>query len=185
MKKIPDIILTRVASDWCIYASDGPWWVYSALFRALSFCSQIVGLPAHPNELRTQKTFGVCRTQMPQCTCIDGPFARTSLALERKRKETFEPTGSFLLLSELSASRPQIANWSVALSRPIFDRSQMVDSTFPTTCTLQCLQTRNSLGERTGSPAHPNDLRQTHKTFGASKIGTLFHRSTLPSSVHA
>ena len=34
---------------------------------------------------------------------------------------------------------------------------------------LQCLQTRKSLGKRTGSPVRLNELQWTRKAFGASK----------------
>ena len=40
------------------------------------------------------------------------------------------------------------------------------------------------VGEGAGSPARPNELR-TSKTFGVSKVRSLFRRSTRPSSVHA
>ena len=34
-------------------------------------------------------------------------------------------------------------------------------------------ETRNALGQRTGSPARPNELQRTRKTFGSSKMRTL------------
>ena len=64
-----------------------------------------------------------------------------------------------------------------------------MDSTFPTRCTLQCLQTRNSFGERIKQvhyAVRPDELWQTRKTFGASKMRTLFRRLLNPhQSMHS
>ena len=43
-------------------------------FRLCLSFHEIVGSPAHLNKLRTHKSFSVCQTRMPQCTCMDGPF---------------------------------------------------------------------------------------------------------------
>ena len=51
--------------------------------------SAIVGLPARQNKLQTSKTFGVCRTLMPQCTCIDGPFCPHFAGARAKGKRSF------------------------------------------------------------------------------------------------
>ena len=73
----------------------GPWWVHSALFWALSFCRQIVGSPARQNELWTRKTIlAPVEHGCPSVRASMGHFTRTSLALERKGEEAFEPTGS-------------------------------------------------------------------------------------------
>ena len=86
-------ILTRVARDECIYASArtlvGPQCFNSARFVLPPHLSTIVGLPARPNELQTRKTFGVCRTLLPQCTCIDGPFRPHFAGARAKGKRSF------------------------------------------------------------------------------------------------
>ena len=66
--------------------------------------SATVGSPAHPNELRTRKTFGVCRTRMPQCTCIDGPFFLHFASARAKGKRSFRTDCQCItFFSELSA----------------------------------------------------------------------------------
>ena len=78
--------------------SCGRWWVHSALFRALSVLpthlSANLVSPARPNEQRSRKTFGVCRTRI--CVCIDGPFrpALRSRSSERERKLSNGPAAS-------------------------------------------------------------------------------------------
>ena len=49
----------------------------------------MVGSPARPNELWTRKTSGTCRTRMPQCTCIDGPFCPNFAGDRAKEKRGF------------------------------------------------------------------------------------------------
>ena len=87
-------ILTRVTRDWCIYASvTDPSGLHSALFRARSVLpihlSANLVSPARPNELRSRKTFGVCRTRMPPCVCIDGPFRPHFARARAKGKRSF------------------------------------------------------------------------------------------------
>ena len=76
-----------------------PEWVHSALFRARSVLQTHLSAnlvsPARPNELRSRKTFvESVEHGCPRVSASMGCFARTSLALERKGKEAFEPTGS-------------------------------------------------------------------------------------------
>ena len=85
-------MLTRVARDWYIYAS-APTRVHSASFRARSVLpthlSTNLVSPARPNELRSRKTFGVCRTRIPPCVCIDGPFRPHFTHARAKGKRSF------------------------------------------------------------------------------------------------
>ena len=108
-RKTFGVCRTRMPPCVCIDGPFRPHFARALSVRPTHLSANLVS-PARPNELRSRKTFGVCRTRMPRVCASMGRFARTSLALERKGKEAFEPTGSVSLLSDLSAGRSQISN---------------------------------------------------------------------------
>ena len=110
--------------------SYGPKWVHSALFWAVSVLpthlSANLVSPARPNEQRSRKTFGVCRTRMPPCVCIDGPFrphfarapakGKRSFRTDRQRPASFRPFGRSISNLQL------ICPIDLTDFGPIFDR---------------------------------------------------------------
>ena len=107
-REIEDCFNSDEGHTWLMHLciSYGPWWVHSALFRARSVPTHLstnLVSPARPNELRSRKTFGVCRTRMPPCVCIDGPFhphfararakGKRSFRTDRQRPAFFRPFG--------------------------------------------------------------------------------------------
>ena len=130
-QKITSILFWRW-SDWCIYASAltlmCPQRFISARFVPPPHLSAIVGSPAHPNELQTCKIYGVCRTRMPQCTCIDGPF-RPHFTGARAKGEKF--SNKLAAYNFFQSFRPVDLRSPTELS-PYSDRS-LIEAT----CTLR------------------------------------------------
>ena len=199
------IILTRVARDWCIYASA------RTLVGPQRFISGSVVLSpnrrfASPSRRAadSQNVWHLSNTDAPvyvhRWAISSAPRWRSS---EREKK-----------LSNWLAAPSFFQNfWPVNLRSPT-DLSHYPDqSLIEAMCTLRiACQVNNrtdgpwwiarfpqsarfkheththttwtEVGERTGSPTRPNELR-TSKTFGALKVRSLFHRSTRPSSGHA
>ena len=99
-----------------------PWWVHSALIRARSVLpthlSANLVSPAGPNELRTRKTFGVCRIRMPSCVSIDGPFpsgphfARTRAKRKRSFRTDRQRLASFRAFGAIGVDNLRCLNWS-------------------------------------------------------------------------
>ena len=180
--------------------------VHGALFRARfvlpPHLSANVGSPAHPNELRTRKTFGVCRTRMPQCTCMDRPFRPHFAGARAKGKRSFRTGWQYLAsfrtfgrsisdlqlicqISQLICDRMlalhdvpgRVDNqWMNGTMGPLTGHAWWIAGTRACTFDVHASQreTRNALWQRTGLPARPNELRRTSKTFGSSKMRTLF-----------
>ena len=113
-----------------------PYRIHNAIFRARfvlpPHLSAIEVLPARPNEQRTRKAFGICRTRMPLCTCIDGSFFPEFTGTRAQGKEAFEPTGNIQVLSKLSAPSTStisdITTLICQITRLIFDRSRVNSS---------------------------------------------------------
>ena len=113
----------------------GPQRFISARFVLPPHSSAIVGFttesPALRNELQTHKTFGVCRTQMPQCTCIDGPFrppfagarakGKRSFRTDRQRPASFRTFGRSISDLQLSCRIIPTDLWLKTRTHPIHD----------------------------------------------------------------
>ena len=88
-----------------------------------------VGSPARPNELRTRKTFGVCRTQMPQCTCMYGPscphFAGTQAKGKRNFRTNWQRLAFFENFRRDRHGPSRISQLICQISRLIFNRSHV------------------------------------------------------------
>ena len=112
-------ILTRVTLDWCIYASArtlvGPQrFILGSICPSTPF-EHYRRSPARPNELRTRKTFGVCRTRMSQCTCINGPFFPHFDDAKEKRsfRTDWQHPASCRAFGAIDFDNLQSHNWSV------------------------------------------------------------------------
>ena len=176
-------IVMKVARDWCIYASArilvGSQRFISGLIcpstpfaRHRRFTSPFKRAADSQNFWRLSNTGALVYVHRP--AIFPALHWRSS---EREKKLSNRLAASSFFQNFRAADLTSII-WSVRyLDWSVIEHAHsMVDSTFPRTCALQCLQTRNSLGKRTGSPVlvRPNELRRTRKTFGASKMRTLF-----------
>ena len=155
-------ILTRVARDWCIYASIsartlvGPQRFNSARFVLPPHLSAIVGLPARPNELQTRQTFDVCWKRMPQCTCFDGSFCPHFAGVRAKGKRSFRTGWPRLVfffrtlgvpISDLTTDLSDIPTdlWLKPPARFAWRvRWTMKHDGFRTTCVLQTRNTKHT-----------------------------------------
>ena len=140
------------------------WWVHSALLRALSLCRQILGSPAHRNEMRTHKSFGISRTRMPQCKCMDGPFRPHFAGAWVKGKRSFQ---NGLATPCFFPNFRRFQSWQVVceISGFIFDRSHVNASHDVPTCKsytwtkVQALCAANNRIRSTKEPANSNGKR--------------------------
>ena len=100
-----NVFLTRVSRDWCIYASArtqvGPWRFISGSVCPSTPFSHQHQFASPSKRAATRKTFGVCRTQMPQCSCIEGLFRPHFAGTWAKGKRSFET--DWQLFWEISA----------------------------------------------------------------------------------
>ena len=129
----------------------GPHRFNSARFVLPPHLSAIVGLPARPTELRTRKTFDVCRTRMTQCMCIDGPLrqhvASGWRSSERKKKlSNWLAASSFFQSFRCDQRRPSpISQLICQISQLIFDRNHVNASHDVPTCKVIDLWTMDRL----------------------------------------
>ena len=161
--------------------------------------------PTRLKELWMCQTFGVCRTRMPVRICTNRPcrlhFAEARARKKRSSQNRLAVSSFFqnfwpvdlrsptdlsdvptdLGLNALFAwcARPGGQSMKGTVGHWLDSRHARA-WTFRMACTLQCLQreTRNTLGERTDSPARLNELWRTSKTFGSLKLTTLFCKFT-------
>ena len=125
----------------------GPQRFNSARFVLPPHLSSIVVLPARPNKPRTRKTFGVCRTQMPQCA--DGPFFPHFASARAKGKRSFRTNWrSLTIFQSFQRDRRRLSPISqliCQISQLIFDQSHVNASHDVSTCKVIDLRTMDRL----------------------------------------